>query len=69
MVSYTNLLNYYSTPGEIYNLLKFSEEKKIDLKEINLKDFLLKQEVDGRGAIIERKMSILKPEAIPFHSI
>ena len=37
-----DLLTYYSTPGEIYNLLKFSEEKKIDLKEINLKDFLLK---------------------------
>ena len=37
-----DLLNYYSTPGEIYNLLKFSEEKKIDLKEMNLKDFLLK---------------------------
>ena len=37
-----DLLNYYSTPGEIYNLLKFSEEKKIDLKDINLKDFLLK---------------------------
>ena len=37
-----DLLNYYSTPGEIYNLLKFSEEKKIDLKEINLKDFLLR---------------------------
>ena len=37
-----DLLTYYSTPGEIYNLLKFSEEKKIDLKEINLKDFLFK---------------------------
>jgi len=37
-----DLLSYYSTPGEIYNLLKFSEEKKIDLKEINLKNFLLK---------------------------
>ena len=37
-----DLLNYYSTPGEIYNLLKFSEEKKINLKDINLKDFLLK---------------------------
>ena len=37
-----DLLNYYSTPGEIYNLLKFSEEKKIDLKKISLKDFLLK---------------------------
>ena len=24
-----DLLNYYSTPGEIYNLLKFSEEKKL----------------------------------------
>jgi len=37
-----DLLTYYSTPGEIYNLLKFSEVKKIDLKEINLKDFLFK---------------------------
>ncbi len=37
-----DLLNYYSTPGEIYNLLKFSKEKKIDLKDISLKDFLLK---------------------------
>ena len=37
-----DLLNYYSTPGEIYNLLKFSEEKKINLKDMNLKDFLLK---------------------------
>tara|TARA_B100000963_G_scaffold94545_1_gene81427 strand:- start:424 stop:1344 length:921 start_codon:yes stop_codon:yes gene_type:complete len=37
-----DLLNYYSTPGEIYNLLRFSEEKKIDLKELNLKDFLFK---------------------------
>ena len=37
-----DLLNYYSTPGEIYNLLKFSEEKKIDLREITLKNFLLR---------------------------
>ena len=37
-----DLLNNYSTPGEIYNLLKFSEEKKINLKDINLKDFLFK---------------------------
>ncbi len=37
-----DLLTYYSTPGEIYNLLKFSEEKKIDLKEIDLKNFLFK---------------------------
>ena len=37
-----NLLNHYSTPGEIYNFLRFSIEKKIDLKEINLKAFLTK---------------------------
>ena len=37
-----NLLNHYSTPGEIYNLLRFSIEKKIELKEIDLKAFLIK---------------------------
>ena len=31
-----NLLDYYASPGKIYNLIKFSEENKIDLKEIDL---------------------------------
>ena len=35
-----DLLNYYFTPGKIYNLVKFSEEKKIDLHDINVYDFL-----------------------------
>tara|TARA_B100000035_G_C21008316_1_gene558398 strand:- start:929 stop:1849 length:921 start_codon:yes stop_codon:yes gene_type:complete len=35
-----DLLNYYITPGNIYCLVKFSQENKIDLKNINLNLFL-----------------------------
>ena len=35
-----DLLNYYSTPGNIYNLVKFAENNKFDLKKIDLKTFL-----------------------------
>ena len=35
-----DLLNYYFTPGKIYNLVKFSKEKEINLSEINLNSFL-----------------------------
>jgi DNA polymerase-3 subunit delta' len=35
-----NLINYYSTPGKIYNLIKFSKENNIDLTKLNLKNFL-----------------------------
>ena len=31
-----DLINYYSTPGEIINLVNFAKEKKIDLKEYTL---------------------------------
>ncbi len=34
------LLDYYFTPGKIYNLVKFSNENKINLKTINLEKFL-----------------------------
>ena len=34
------LMNYYFTPGKIYNLIKFSKEYKIQLKDTTLKDFL-----------------------------
>ena len=37
-----HLYKYFHLSILIKNLLKFSEEKKIDLKEITLKDFLLK---------------------------
>ena len=36
----SNLLDYYASPGKIYNLIKFSEEIKIDLKEIDLNDLI-----------------------------
>jgi DNA polymerase-3 subunit delta' len=42
------IINYYSTPGELLNLLNFSIKNDVDLKEINLKDLIKK-------IIIERK--------------
>ena len=36
-----DLIDYYFTPGRIFNLLKFSKDKEIDLKKIDLRDFLL----------------------------
>ena len=35
-----NLINYYSTPGNIYNLFKFAETNKYDLLNLNLKELL-----------------------------
>lgn len=35
------LINYYSTPGEIINLINFSKKHKIDLKKNSLKELLL----------------------------
>ena len=34
------LINYYSTPGNIFNLFNFARENKYDLKNTNLKEFL-----------------------------
>ena len=34
------LINYYSTPGNMLNLAKFAELNKYDLSKINLKEFL-----------------------------
>ena len=36
-----DLLNYYISPGKIFNLIMFSETNKIDLKNLSLKEFLL----------------------------
>ena len=35
-----DLINFYLTPGNIFNLVKFSLLNKYDLSDINLKDFL-----------------------------
>jgi DNA polymerase-3 subunit delta' len=37
----SDLINYYSTPGKIFELIKFSKENKIDLKNFDLKSFIL----------------------------
>ena len=34
------LIHYYSTPGNIFNLFNFARENKYDLKNTNLKEFL-----------------------------
>ncbi len=34
------LINYYITPGQLFNFIKFSREYEIDLKNNNLKEFL-----------------------------
>ena len=36
------MINNYSTPGSILNLLNFANENDFDLKQINLKDFIKK---------------------------
>ena len=35
-----NLINYYSTPGNIYNICRFAEINKYDFSNVNLKEFL-----------------------------
>ncbi len=35
-----DLINYYSTPGEIYLLVKFADQHNYDLSDIDLKSFL-----------------------------
>ena len=36
-----NLINYYFTPGNVLNLIKFANENSLDLKDIDLKNFLI----------------------------
>ena len=42
------IINYYSTPGELLNLLDFSIKNDIDLKEINLKNLIKKIIMDKK---------------------
>ena len=35
-----DLINFYSTPGEFIKLINFSRDKKINLKDTNIKDLL-----------------------------
>ena len=36
-----NLINYYCSPGQIIRLINYTDEKKIDLKNQSLKEFLI----------------------------
>ena len=42
------ILNYYSTPGSILNLLNFANKNDLDLKEINLKELIKKIIMDKK---------------------
>jgi DNA polymerase-3 subunit delta' len=42
------ILNYYSTPGSILNLLNFADKNDLDLKEINLKELIKKIIMDKK---------------------
>ena len=42
------ILNYYSTPGSILNLLDFANKNDLDLKEINLKELIKKIIMDRK---------------------
>ena len=37
-----NMINFYSTPGSILNLLDYANENDVDLTKISLKDFIKK---------------------------
>ena len=39
---YENIINFYSTPGSILNLLDYANVNDVDLTKINLKDFIKK---------------------------
>jgi DNA polymerase-3 subunit delta' len=39
---YENIINFYSTPGSILNLLDYANANDVDLTKINLKDFIKK---------------------------
>ena len=41
-IIHESLINYYSTPGKIYNLVSFCEKNKINIKDTDLKFFLKK---------------------------
>ena len=42
------LINYYSTPGSVLNLLDFANKNNFDLKKINLKDLIKKIIMDKK---------------------
>jgi DNA polymerase-3 subunit delta' len=42
------ILNYYSTPGSILNLLNFADKNDLDLKKINLKELIKKIIMDKK---------------------
>tara|TARA_Y100001958_G_C21210783_1_gene536503 strand:- start:774 stop:1691 length:918 start_codon:yes stop_codon:yes gene_type:complete len=50
------LINYYMTPGKIYNLIKFSQDNQINLKEVKLSsliDNIITKNIYKKGNFVE----------------
>ena len=60
-----NLINYYFSPGNIYKLINFSIENNIDLKNLDLKDFI-KILIDNNFLKKEIKLKYIFRELIEF---
>tara|TARA_B100001121_G_C18658087_1_gene607456 strand:+ start:617 stop:1549 length:933 start_codon:yes stop_codon:yes gene_type:complete len=52
-----DFINYYSSPGNIYQLVKFAKQNEYDLERVNLKEFL---------KLIIKKKNFIKNETIKF---
>lgn len=59
------LIHYYLTPGKIFDLVSFSSENSIDLRNITLKEFLL--QIINRG--FYKKMNLISPIMYDFFEL
>jgi len=68
LIEYINndLINYYSSPGSIYDLAKFGINNRYDLKKLNLKD-LLKKMIQNKDYKKNNSIKLLLFEFIEFY--
>ena len=59
------MINYYSTPGEIINLINFSEDKSIDLRTTGRYIISQPSTIDGKQYIYERGFDKYEVMEIP----
>ena len=61
-----DIINYYFTPGNIYNLIKFAEENKYDLRNMNL-NFFLKALINNKHYKKDSRVKIFIYDLIEFY--
>ena len=61
-----DIINYYFTPGNIYNLIKFAEENKYDLKNMDL-NFFLKTLINNKHYKKDSRVKIFIYDLIEFY--